>query len=94
MQLKVYFLKNEQFLVAAGNTVVHKPAQVSPLTALKFAELAARAGFPPGVINIITGKGSTVGQALSEHPKVRKLGFTGSTPVGKTIMSRLIVLRE
>jgi len=57
------------------------------LTALKFAELAARAGFPPGVINIITGKGSIVGQALSEHPKVRKLGFTGSTPVGKTIMA-------
>ncbi|KAI6234510.1 10-formyltetrahydrofolate dehydrogenase [Aphelenchoides fujianensis] len=73
--------------IAAGNTVVHKPAQVSPLTALKFAELAARVGFPPGVINIITGRGSTVGQALSDHPKVRKLGFTGSTPVGKTIMA-------
>ncbi|KAI6208429.1 10-formyltetrahydrofolate dehydrogenase [Aphelenchoides besseyi] len=73
--------------IAAGNTVVLKPAQVTPLTALKFAELAARVGFPPGVINIVTGKGSTVGQALSDHPKVRKLGFTGSTPVGKTIMA-------
>lgn len=62
--------------LAAGNTVVHKPAQVSPLTALKFAELAARAGIPPGVINIITGTGSEVGQALADHPRVRKLGFT------------------
>lgn len=62
--------------LAAGNTVVHKPAQVSPLTALKFAELAARAGIPPGVINIVTGTGSEVGQALADHPRVRKLGFT------------------
>ncbi|XP_052870268.1 cytosolic 10-formyltetrahydrofolate dehydrogenase [Anopheles cruzii] len=73
--------------IAAGNTVVIKPAQVCPLTALKFAELSVRAGFPPGVINIVTGKGSLAGQALADHPLVRKLGFTGSTPIGKRIMA-------
>ncbi|KAK7476522.1 hypothetical protein BaRGS_00032270 [Batillaria attramentaria] len=72
--------------LAAGNTVVLKPAQVTPLTALKFAELTVEAGFPPGVINILPGSGSVVGQAFSEHPDIRKLGFTGSTPIGKTIM--------
>lgn len=72
--------------LAAGNTVVHKPAEVCPLTALKFAELAAKAGIPPGVINIVTGKGSIIGQALAEHPVVRKLGFTGSTETGKIVM--------
>ncbi|KAL8595137.1 hypothetical protein ACOMHN_013810 [Nucella lapillus] len=72
--------------LAAGNTVVLKPAQVTPLTALKFAELSVEAGFPPGVINILPGSGSVVGQAFSEHPDIRKLGFTGSTPIGKTIM--------
>ncbi|KAH9525845.1 Cytosolic 10-formyltetrahydrofolate dehydrogenase [Bulinus truncatus] len=72
--------------LAAGNTVVLKPAMVTPLTALKFAELSVIAGFPRGVINILPGSGTLVGQALSEHPHVRKLGFTGSTPVGKTIM--------
>jgi len=73
--------------LAAGNTVVHKPAQVSPLTALKFAELVARVGFPPGVINIVTGTGSEVGQAIADHPKVRKIGFTGSTEIGAHIMA-------
>jgi len=72
--------------LAAGNTVVLKPAQVTPLTALKFAELAVKAGVPKGVINILPGSGSLIGQHLSEHPDIRKLGFTGSTPVGKTIM--------
>lgn len=72
--------------LAAGNTVVLKPAKVTPLTALKFAELSVLAGFPPGVINILPGSGALVGQALSEHMDVRKLGFTGSTPVGQTIM--------
>ncbi|CAG5117907.1 unnamed protein product, partial [Candidula unifasciata] len=72
--------------LAAGNTVVLKPAMVTPLTALKFAELSVLAGFPPGVINIIPGSGALVGQHLSEHPQVRKIGFTGSTPVGKVIM--------
>lgn len=73
--------------IAAGNTVVIKPAQVCPLTALKFAELSVKAGFPPGVINVVTGAGSVTGQAISEHPLVRKLGFTGSTPIGKKIMA-------
>ncbi|XP_068955495.1 mitochondrial 10-formyltetrahydrofolate dehydrogenase [Petaurus breviceps papuanus] len=72
--------------LAAGNTLVLKPAQVTPLTALKFAELSAKAGFPKGVINIIPGSGGLTGQYLSEHPDVRKLGFTGSTAVGKQIM--------
>lgn len=73
--------------LAAGNTVVLKPAQVCPLTALKFAELSVKAGFPPGVINIITGTGSLAGQAIADHPLIRKLGFTGSTEIGKTIMT-------
>ncbi|XP_076256369.1 cytosolic 10-formyltetrahydrofolate dehydrogenase [Rhynchophorus ferrugineus] len=72
--------------LAAGNTVVIKPAQVSPLTALKFAELSVKAGFPPGVINVVPGKGSVAGNALATHPQVRKLGFTGSTEIGQVIM--------
>uniref|UniRef100_A0A8B9LZI8 10-formyltetrahydrofolate dehydrogenase n=1 Tax=Accipiter nisus TaxID=211598 RepID=A0A8B9LZI8_9AVES len=72
--------------LAAGNTLVLKPAQVTPLTSLKFAELSAKAGFPKGVINILPGSGGLVGQHLSEHPDVRKVGFTGSTPTGKQIM--------
>uniref|UniRef100_A0A674D4F6 10-formyltetrahydrofolate dehydrogenase n=1 Tax=Salmo trutta TaxID=8032 RepID=A0A674D4F6_SALTR len=77
--------------LAAGNTVVLKPAQVTPLTAVKFAELAARAGFPKGVINILPGSGALVGQRLSDHPDVRKLGFTGSTEIGKHIMKSCAV---
>uniref|UniRef100_A0A8C8IA20 10-formyltetrahydrofolate dehydrogenase n=1 Tax=Oncorhynchus tshawytscha TaxID=74940 RepID=A0A8C8IA20_ONCTS len=77
--------------LAAGNTVVLKPAQVTPLTAMKFAELAARAGFPKGVINILPGSGALVGQRLSDHPDVRKLGFTGSTEIGKHIMKSCAV---
>uniref|UniRef100_A0A2I4CPS7 10-formyltetrahydrofolate dehydrogenase n=1 Tax=Austrofundulus limnaeus TaxID=52670 RepID=A0A2I4CPS7_AUSLI len=72
--------------LAAGNTLVLKPAQVTPLTALKFAELSAKAGIPKGVINILPGSGGMVGQRLSDHPDIRKLGFTGSTPIGKEIM--------
>ncbi|XP_059505675.1 cytosolic 10-formyltetrahydrofolate dehydrogenase isoform X2 [Stegostoma tigrinum] len=60
--------------------------QVTPLTALKFAELTVKAGFPKGVINILPGAGSLIGQRIADHPDVRKLGFTGSTPVGKQIM--------
>ncbi|CAI4226467.1 unnamed protein product [Auanema sp. JU1783] len=73
--------------LAAGNTVVHKPAQVTPLTALKFAELSVLAGIPEGVINIVTGSGSEIGQALADHPDVRKIAFTGSTDVGAQVMS-------
>ncbi|XP_076023578.1 mitochondrial 10-formyltetrahydrofolate dehydrogenase-like [Genypterus blacodes] len=72
--------------LAAGNTLVLKPAQVTPLTALKFAELSVKAGIPKGVVNILPGSGGMVGQRLSDHPDVRKLGFTGSTPIGKQIM--------
>ena len=73
--------------LAAGNTVVLKPAELTPLTALRIAELAAEAGFPDGVFTIIPGSGSVVGQRFVEHPLVRKLCFTGSTEVGKAIMA-------
>jgi len=72
--------------LAAGNTVVIKPAQVSPLTAIKFAELSVAAGIPAGVINVLPGTGRMCGQAIADHPLVRKLGFTGSTEIGHTIM--------
>uniref|UniRef100_A0A2L2Y5B9 10-formyltetrahydrofolate dehydrogenase n=2 Tax=Parasteatoda tepidariorum TaxID=114398 RepID=A0A2L2Y5B9_PARTP len=72
--------------LAAGNTVVLKPAQVCPLTALKLAELSVYAGFPPGVISVLTGTGTVCGQAMADHLLIRKLGFTGSTPIGKVIM--------
>uniref|UniRef100_A0A8C0CXL4 formyltetrahydrofolate dehydrogenase n=1 Tax=Balaenoptera musculus TaxID=9771 RepID=A0A8C0CXL4_BALMU len=77
--------------LAAGNTVVIKPAQVTPLTALKLAELTLKAGIPKGVINILPGSGSVVGQRLSDHPDVRKIAFTGSTEVGKHIMKSCAV---
>ena len=70
--------------LACGNTVVLKPAETTPLTALKLAELLEDAELPPGVVNIITGAGET-GQALVEHPDVDKVAFTGSTAVGKSI---------
>ncbi|MGC5561957.1 aldehyde dehydrogenase family protein [Streptomyces sp. FR-108] len=71
--------------LAAGNCVVMKPSEVTPLTALRIAELAAEVGFPPGVINMVPGYGQTAGQRLVEHPDVAKLSFTGSTSVGKQI---------
>ena len=70
--------------LAAGNTVVLKPAEFTPLTALAFAELCIEVGLPPGVVNIITGDGST-GEALVVHPDVDKIAFTGSTEVGRAI---------
>lgn len=72
--------------LATGNTVVHKPASYTAMTALKFAELATEVGFPPGVLNVVTGSGSLIGHALSTHPKVNKITFTGSTEVGRSIM--------
>jgi aldehyde dehydrogenase (NAD+)/betaine-aldehyde dehydrogenase len=72
--------------LAAGNTVVIKPASQSPLSAIVLAELAIEAGFPPGTINLITGGGSTAGQYLAEHPGVDKVSFTGSTEVGRSIL--------
>src|SRR5581483_2743698 len=71
--------------LAAGNTVVLKPAELTPLTALRFAELAALAGLPDGVVNVVVGPGSTVGQRLVEHPGIDKIAFTGSTEVGRAI---------
>lgn len=68
--------------LAAGNTVIHKPASATSLSALKLAELIARAGVPDGVFNTVTGPGGEVGNALATHPLVEKIAFTGSTPVG------------
>jgi succinate-semialdehyde dehydrogenase/glutarate-semialdehyde dehydrogenase len=73
--------------LAAGCTVVCKPANATPLSALAFAELAERAGVPPGVINIVAGRTSEIGGELTANPIVRKLTFTGSTPVGKKLMA-------
>ena len=71
--------------IAAGNTVVLKPASLSPLTALRFAELGLEAGLPAGVLNVVPGPGGAVGDALVDHPLVGKIGFTGSTEVGAGI---------
>ncbi|CAH0714533.1 unnamed protein product, partial [Brenthis ino] len=73
--------------LAAGCTVVVKPAEQTPLTALAVAALVKEAGFPPGVVNVITGYGPTAGGALINNPRVDKLAFTGSTEVGRLIMS-------
>jgi acyl-CoA reductase-like NAD-dependent aldehyde dehydrogenase len=71
--------------LAAGNTVVLKPASLTPLSVLRYAELAVEAGMPPGTLNVVPGPGSTVGDALVSHPAVGKIGFTGSTEVGASI---------
>jgi acyl-CoA reductase-like NAD-dependent aldehyde dehydrogenase len=71
--------------LAAGNTVVLKPAELTPLTALRFAEIATEAGIPDGVVNVVVGPGRTCGQRLVEHPDVAKIAFTGSTEVGRSI---------
>jgi betaine-aldehyde dehydrogenase len=72
--------------LACGNTVVLKPAELTPLSALRLAELALEAGIPEGVVNVLPGKGSVVGTRLVEHPDVAKIGFTGSTEVGEEVM--------
>jgi phenylacetaldehyde dehydrogenase len=72
--------------LATGCTVVLKPAEQTPLTALRLGELVAEAGFPPGVVNIVPGYGETAGAALAAHPQVDKVAFTGSTEVGKLIL--------
>ncbi|HQR25647.1 MAG TPA: aldehyde dehydrogenase family protein [Nocardioides sp.] len=73
--------------LAAGNTVVVKPAELTPLTAIRLGELALEAGLPEGVLTVIPGKGSVVGQRFVDNPLVRKVCFTGSTEVGKQIMA-------
>ena len=72
--------------LATGNSVVLKPASQSPLTALRLAELASEAGLPDGVLNVVTGPGSVVGDALARHPGVDKIAFTGSTEIGKSLL--------
>src|SRR5580700_2955938 len=74
--------------LACGNTVVVKPAQLTPLTALRFAELALDAGIPEGVLQVVVGPGSTVGSFLVGHPDVAKVAFTGSTEAGRDVMAR------
>ncbi|MBP0454879.1 MULTISPECIES: aldehyde dehydrogenase family protein [unclassified Kitasatospora] len=79
--------------LATGNTVVLKPAETTPLTALRFADICRQAGLPKGVVNIVTGDGRT-GAALTAHPDVNKVAFTGSTPVGRAIAKQLAGTRK
>ncbi len=72
--------------LACGNTVIIKPASQTPLTAFALAEIAAEVGLPPGVLNVVTGPGSRVGQMIVEHPGIDKIAFTGDTSTGKGIM--------
>jgi betaine-aldehyde dehydrogenase len=72
--------------LAAGNTAILKPASYSPLTALRIGELALEAGFPPGVINVVTGPGGTAGASIAAHPGIGKVAFTGETATGQEIM--------
>lgn len=72
--------------LATANTIVLKPSEITPLTALRLAPLFNEAGFPPGVVNIVNGYGNTAGQAISEHPLIEKVAFTGSTLTGRKIM--------
>ena len=73
--------------LATGNTVVLKPSEVTPLTAIRVAHIINEAGFPPGVVNILTGYGNTVGEAMSHHMKIGKIAFTGSGLVGRKILA-------
>jgi acyl-CoA reductase-like NAD-dependent aldehyde dehydrogenase len=72
--------------LAAGNTVVMKPAELTPLSALRVAELMTEVGFPDGTVNIVPGPGRTVGEQLARHPDLRKIAFTGSTAIGRRIV--------
>jgi len=74
--------------LAAGCTIIAKPASQTPFTALALAELAQRAGLPPGVLNVVTGDAATIGAVLTTHPLVQKLSFTGSTEVGKQLLAQ------
>lgn len=72
--------------LAAGNTIVMKPAEITPLTSLRIGELMAEAGLPPGVVNIVPGLGSVAGQIIAEHPAIAKVAFTGSTATGRRVV--------
>ena len=74
--------------LAAGCTIVIKPSSESPLTAIKMIELCEKAGFPKGVINLVTGSSSKIGKAIMENEKIRKVTFTGSTEVGKILIEQ------
>jgi betaine-aldehyde dehydrogenase len=74
--------------LACGNAILVKPAALTPLTALRLADIAGAAGLPEGCLQVLVGSGSTVGRALVEHPAVRKISFTGSTDVGRDVMER------
>jgi aldehyde dehydrogenase (NAD+) len=74
--------------LAAGNVVVAKPAEQTPVTALELARLACEAGLPPGALNVVTGFGEEAGQALVDHPKIRKITFTGSVETGRIVLTR------
>src|SRR5690606_482694 len=73
--------------LACGCTIVLKPAEITPLSALRIGELALEAGLPPGVLNIVTGSGKLAGQAIVDHPDVDKVTFTGSPGVGRQILA-------
>lgn len=73
--------------LATGNCVVMKPSELTPLTALRMCSMINHAGFPPGVVNIVTGYGDTVGKAISTDMGIDKIAFTGSTKVGREIMT-------
>jgi aldehyde dehydrogenase (NAD+) len=72
--------------LAAGNTVVIKPSEITPLTSLRIGELAHQVGIPDGVVNIVTGYGHTAGQRIADHPEIGKISFTGSTNIGRNIV--------
>ena len=72
--------------LAAGNAIVLKPSEITPLTALRMCLLINEAGFPPGVVNVVTGYGETTGRAIAEHMGIDKIAFTGSTLAGRKIM--------
>ena len=72
--------------IAAGNTIVLKPSELTPLTSLLFAEIGTEAGLPPGVVNVLTGTGADCGALLLRHPDVNMVSFTGSTRVGRTVL--------
>jgi len=72
--------------LATGNCVVLKPSELTPLTALRMCTLINDAGFPPGVVNVVTGHAQTVGKAIPEHMGIDKVAFTGSTAVGRQVM--------
>jgi len=77
--------------LACGNTVIIKPASATPLTAVRLAQLAREAGFPPGVVNVLPGPGAQIGMALVRHPGVDKIAFTGSTEVGRQVMAEAAI---